>query len=123
MNRFITDKETVIDTRTGLMWTTNATLFEFPMTWQEALASIQEQNARDLYGHNNWRLPNRKELFSLVDAKESFPPLQFGHPFVNVQPYAYWSSTTSNYDFPYLAWYVGMGYGNVWSAVKEDNSC
>ena len=37
------------------------------MNWQDALAWVQKKNAENYLGHNDWRLPNAKELQSLVD--------------------------------------------------------
>ena len=33
MNRFLEQDEVVLDTLTGLIWTKNACLTDFPMTW------------------------------------------------------------------------------------------
>jgi hypothetical protein len=66
MSRFIVNNETVIDTKTGLMWTKNASLFDFPMSWNEALDTIKDLNRSNPYGYSDWKLPNRKELFSIL---------------------------------------------------------
>jgi len=42
----------------------------------------------------DWRLPNNKELFSLVDAKRCCPALPLFHLFDNVLSSYYWTSTT-----------------------------
>ena len=44
MSRFIVENETVTDTQTGLMWVKNASLLDFPMSWDEALNTIKEFN-------------------------------------------------------------------------------
>ncbi len=52
-------------------------------------------------GYGDWRLPNSKELFSLVDRSQSDPALPAEHPFTNIQPDVgdlYWSSTSYAYD-------------------------
>jgi hypothetical protein len=49
------------------------------------------------FNRTDWRVPNIKELLSLVDYGEFCPALPSGHPFINVQNYSsgsYWSSTT-----------------------------
>lgn len=66
MNRFLFEDETVIDRQMGLMWTKNASLLNFPLGWGEAFHSINELNTSDRYRYHDWRLPNRKELFSLI---------------------------------------------------------
>jgi hypothetical protein len=60
---------TISDLATGLMWqqTDNGS----GMDWEQALAYVQGQNAANYLGHNDWRLPNTKELQSLVDYTRS----------------------------------------------------
>ncbi len=58
MSRFLLDNETVIDSQTGLMWTINASLLDFPMSWGEALNTVKELNTSGLYGYQNWKIPN-----------------------------------------------------------------
>ena len=60
----------------------------------------------------DWRLPNYKELFSLVDAQNYSPALPSGHPFSNVQHYNYWSSTAYAFSTD-VAWGVDMYDGDV----------
>ncbi len=55
----------VVDHATGLMWTLNDS--GEAMNWQEALAWVQQCNAEEYLGYSDWRLPNVKELESLVD--------------------------------------------------------
>ena len=54
---------TISDLATGLMWqqTDNGS----GMDWEHALAYAQTQNNANYLGHNDWRLPNTKELQSL----------------------------------------------------------
>ncbi len=56
---------TVTDSATRLMWTQADS--GAGMNWQAALAWAQEKNAQKYLGHSDWRLPNIKELQSLVD--------------------------------------------------------
>lgn len=81
MSRFLVENETVIDKQTGLMWAKNASLYDFPMSWDEALNTVKEFNHSDLYGYNDWKLPNRKELISLISHETINPSLPIGHPF------------------------------------------
>ena len=85
---------TVTDNLTGLMWTQNANPSGNYMTWQQALDYVKTVNTG---GYNDWRLPNRNELRSLVDHALYNPALPLGHPFTNVLPSDknYWSSTTN----------------------------
>jgi Protein of unknown function (DUF1566) len=63
------DDGTVTDAATGLMWTKSDS--GFAMNWEDALAFIEEMNAENLFGHNDWRLPDAKELQSIVDYSRS----------------------------------------------------
>ena len=65
-NRFLEPGDgTITDEATGLMWTREDS--GSGMNWQEALAWVQARNADNHLGHSDWRLPNAKELQSLVD--------------------------------------------------------
>jgi len=96
------------------MWARNAANFpNAARTWQDALDYINSvNNGGGLGGHHDWRLPNRKELFSLVDHSRYNPALPVGYPFQNVQSSDYWSSTTYAL-VTYMAWYVNMWDGSV----------
>ncbi len=56
---------TVTDRATGLMWP-KADSGE-GMDWEDALAWVQQKNGENYLGHDDWRLPNAKELQSIVD--------------------------------------------------------
>ena len=60
---------TVSDASTGLMWTKmdNGSALK----WEEALAWVEQRNEENLLGYNDWRLPNAKELQSIVDYTRS----------------------------------------------------
>lgn len=60
---------TISDLATGLMWpkADNGSGID----WEHALAYAQTQNKANYLGHNDWRLPNTKELQSLVDYTRS----------------------------------------------------
>ncbi len=117
MSRFLLEKETVIDRQTGLMWTKNASLFEFPLSWSEALNNIKKLNKSILYGYRDWKIPNRKELFSLVSHNTINPSLPAGHPFTNVFTGYYWTSSTCA-RLPSQAWYIHLGGARVFKGMK-----
>ena len=94
---------TVTDNLTGLMWAQNANAAGTE-TWAEALTYC---NDLSLGGHDDWRLPNVKELQSLIDYGRYSPALPSGHLFSGVQSYRYWSSTTWAYYTGY-AWSVSL---------------
>ncbi len=60
---------TVNDRATGLMWAQADS--GKGLNWQQALDWVQAQNAMNYLGHNDWRLPNAKELQSIVDYSRS----------------------------------------------------
>lgn len=117
MRRFIEKKETVLDDRTGLMWARDAALSDFPMTWAEGLAFVADLNRFGFGGFSDWKLPNRKELFSLVSHDHINPALPDGHPFTNVFNGYYWTSTTCA-RLPDQAWYVHLGGARVFKGMK-----
>jgi len=110
--RFTDTGDTVTDNLTGLMWTKNANLPSVHKTWQEALDYVKGMNngTNPNFGHTDWRLPNRNELYSLTDYSQYSPALPAGHPFTNVQLNPYWSST-SDANHTSDAWYVYMPSG------------
>ena len=104
---------TVTDNLTGLMWTKDTNLPGFQKTWQQALNYMATLNTG---GYTDWRLPNRKELLSLIDRSQSVNVLTEGHPFINLSAFHFWSSSTRVYDTKY-AWGIyihngGMSYGD-----------
>lgn len=127
---------TITEQTSGLMWAQNDS--GTGMTWEEALAWAEQQNAANYLGYNDWRLPNAKELQSLVDYTRS--PDTHGTAAINGlfnataitneagqtdYPY-YWSSTshlTLNDHAPainaaYVSFGRAMGYwSNTWQDV------
>ncbi|MTH97852.1 DUF1566 domain-containing protein [Roseibium sp. RKSG952] len=60
---------TVTDRTSGLMWS-KADNGE-GVDWNQALAFVQERNAENYLGYDDWRLPNAKELQNIVDYDRS----------------------------------------------------
>ena len=60
---------TITDSATGLMWSQDDS--GQGMDWGSALAWVQQKNAENHLGHSDWRLPNAKELQSIVDYQRS----------------------------------------------------
>ncbi len=98
---------TVTDNLTGLIWLKNAYVANTTRTWAQAFADVAELNASGTMNSNasgdesnggshqtDWRLPNVRELQSLIDYGNFGPALPTGHPFTNVQNTWYWSSST-----------------------------
>ena len=69
-NQFVNNGDgTITDTATGLMWSRDDS--GVGMDWPHALAWVRQKNVENYLGHNDWRLPNAKELQSLVDYSRS----------------------------------------------------
>ncbi len=95
---------TVTDKATGLMWSREDS--GRGMDWEEALAWVQEKNAEGYLGYSDWRLPDAKELQSIVDYTRSpdatsspaIDPLFGCTPITNEAGQAdypfYWAGTT-----------------------------
>jgi hypothetical protein len=99
--RFTVQENTNVaqDNLTGLMWTRDAKLFEM-MDWTNA---VKKCNSLNYGGYADWRLPNKRELLSLLDAGRGDPALPVGHPFINIQREFYWSSTIHEFFEGYAA--------------------
>ncbi|GMR20225.1 MAG: hypothetical protein BMS9Abin36_0820 [Gammaproteobacteria bacterium] len=118
--RFDINGDTVCDTLTGLIWTRNANLNEYPLTWNEALAFIQKLNITKTCGFDDWRLPNRHELRSLVSHQTRNPALPEEHPFNNVFLGWYWTSTSAAIH-PSHAWYIHMQGARMFFGGKDQS--
>ena len=69
-NDFIDNGDsTVSDEATGLMWMQDDS--QIGMDWEAALAWAQTKNTENYLGYSDWRLPNAKELHSIVDYTRS----------------------------------------------------
>jgi hypothetical protein len=51
------------------------------MNWQESFNFINQMNQENALGYSDWRLPNRRELRSLMSYQTRLPALPDGHPF------------------------------------------
>ncbi len=113
---------TISDEATGLMWSKADSKKGF--TFPGALAYAEEMNSEKYLGHSDWRVPNAKELQSIVDYKRS--PAKTRSAAIDeifditklrdgTYPY-FWSSTThlkargeSASNAVYIAFGVGKG--------------
>lgn len=104
---------TVTDLNTGLIW--QQTGDGTGRAWQEACEYCDSLN---LAGHQDWRIPDRRELFSLVDYGVLFPPRI--NTLFDCQESAYWSGS-SYADFPELkAWSVSFAQGTLIDELKNN---
>lgn len=96
---------TVTDNITTLMWQQAEDGTE--RSWQEALTYCE---GLLLAGYDDWRLPNLKELHSIV-TYNVYPAINTNF-FPNASAAYHWSSTTKD-SFPGIAWNVNFGTGTV----------
>jgi hypothetical protein len=100
-NNFIDNGDsTITDQATNLMWSKNDS--KTGLDWPEALAWVQAQNAANYLGHNDWRLPDAKELQSIVDYTRS--PSTTNSPAIDVDFFNTTSITNEGgqTDYPYF---------------------
>lgn len=140
--RFVDNSDqTVTDKLTGLMWSKDANLMitrdpaisaTGTVTWQGALDYVKKLNIENYLGHNDWRLPNIKELSSLIHRGQADQVAWLaGQGFSSVQNNNYWSSNGLDGIMSASAWYADvknslLNYSNkssssnyVW-AVRSD---
>jgi hypothetical protein len=102
---------TVKDSLTGLIWLKNANCFGS----RDLADALSDSNTlsdgscglTDGSSPGDWRLPNRKELISLIDFAFDNPEFE---PFINVQSIPYYLSSTNN---GWDAWAVSPLSGTV----------
>jgi len=106
---------TVTDNATGLMWQQDGSAIR---NWEGALSYCQEGGWAN---HTDWRLPNIKELESIVDDTQLNPAIdRIAFPNTPESSW-YWSSTTYALD-PGHAWGVYFSYGFVYNGDKGDGN-
>jgi hypothetical protein len=125
---------TATDSRTGLTWMRCGIGQDFAgegdeeprcdgelqrMNWQEAMQEVRARNEQQWLGHDDWRLPNAKELRSLFEA-QCFGPVVDLRVFPEIGN-MYWSSTTYDWQRS-MAWAYEMFGGNPSPTQKSDAS-
>ena len=105
----------VTDNLTGLIWLKNANCFGLRV-WATALTDDNTVNNRecgltDGSVEGDWRLPNVREMQSLIDYGRYNPALPSGYPFTGAQSEYYWTSST--YPDSTYAWIMYLGNGSV----------
>jgi len=120
---------TVSHTKTGLMWKQCseglsgagcATGAATGHTWQAALQLAETLNAGvGFAGFNDWRLPNIKELNSIVE-RQCFTPAINATLFPNTVSSWYWSSSSYAANAT-GAWVVGFDGGGDGADIRSNN--
>ena len=117
---------TITDELTGLIWDKNANRFGVN-DWATALDLCK---TLDETVEGDWRLPNVRELHSLVHYGEVYPAVpnsdgggqgSDGDPFDGIAgPWRYWTSTNFESN-PLSAWYVFFDIGTVFIENKGED--
>ena len=108
----------VTDTKTSLQWqddySDNGDNVK-QTTWTSAIDYCE---ALSLGGHSDWRLPNKKELLSIVDYSSYNPSINT--TFDHTTSSYYWSSSTDANDASH-AWFVNFYYGYTGYGAKSNS--
>ena len=129
-NEFQDNKDgTIIDKATGRMWSKSDS--GKGMNWKEALAWVQKMNAEKYLGHKDWRMPDVKELQSIVDYTRSpdtsnspaidpvFKCTQFTNEGGKPDYPCCWSSTThAGFNGGGAAMYIAFGRAAGWMSSR-----
>lgn len=100
------DNDTVKDKKTGLIWQKGE---QEKMRWEIARQFCGELT---LAGFNDWRLPTKQELMTLVE-RNMFNPAIDRKFFPQAQPDNYWSSSIGTASVGSAAWMIHFGYGEA----------
>jgi hypothetical protein len=110
----------VLDQLTGLMWTRDGNApgascnQGAKRNWQEALDYSACLNSNSYLGYNDWRLPNKREMRSLINYGEvNNATWLLAQGFTNVMTDRYWTSTSFPGDMSELAWEIVLPYGQT----------
>ncbi len=119
VNRFtLNGDDTVTDNCTGLQWERftdrDGDGLAEPFTWCDALDFCQNLS---FAGHDDWRLPNVRELESLIDYGKFNPAADPVFRFTTDQFTQYWTSTTTIRD-PDLSYFIDFTIADVTRTEK-----
>ncbi len=121
-------KGTITDTETGLMWKqcsegqaddSNCSGEAARYTWGQALQHAETVNINQWGGYSDWRLPNIKELRSLVE-ESCYGPAINSIRFPNTSGVNYWSSSIDVTYGQMSAWAVSFYDSNI-KLTQRDN--
>ncbi|KHK00493.1 Lcl C-terminal domain-containing protein [Desulfovibrio sp. TomC] len=114
------DDGTVTDNSTGLVWESHGSTTK--LSWKDALSYCESKQAA---GSGGWRLPNFKELMSIIDYTNSNPAI---YSAFTAESDAYWTSSTRHghpnngiyVDFKtgYTSYYFSKSYTSYARCVR-----
>lgn len=107
----------VFDNNTGLYWEVKSSdpedvnFCEDTYTWDDAQkVYVKKLNDEKYGGFNDWRLPNKDELRSIIDYSRTNPAVNTDY-FENCKTDDYWTSMTYEMQ-PYFGWVLFFGFGS-----------
>jgi len=113
-----------VDANTGLMWAADGNEEGCnnggTNTWSSAITYCRDLSYA---GFTDWRLPNIKELQSIIDYETGIgTPCVDATAFPHIKQMLYWSSTTYNtVGAKNFAWCASFANGGVVSMLKSDS--
>lgn len=117
--RFTDHGDSVTDKLTGLMWVKAPHALSGNSSGQAWQDAVDYCNRLDHGGYSDWRLPNIREIDSLISYGRYYTALPSEHPFIGIRFSNYWSSTT-HVGYADRAWFVYLHHGNVSLSVKSN---
>lgn len=107
----------VFDNNTGLYWEVkspelgDANFCEDTYTWEDAQnVYVKKLNDEKYGGFNDWRIPNKDELRSIINYSLTNPAVDTDY-FENCKTDDYWTSVTYEMQ-PYFGWVLFLGLGS-----------
>jgi len=110
---FDVQENVVVDETTGLMWQRG---YVSDKTWVQALEYCKKLGEDKYAGFDDWRLPNKNELASLLNLDKNTAPYS---AFPDMPDKSFWSSSTFA-DNPDNAWFADFSLGLMGTNPKSD---
>ncbi len=116
---------TVTDLKHGLMWKLQDSYQEKKewTNWEVAQLYVEEKNKQKFAGHNDWRLPTRKELLTLYEKDKSIPWFYYWttnevhmDPIFGYTSCCFWTSEEHKDEY---AWHVNFLRGKAYPGIKK----
>ena len=99
----------IFDAGTNLYWQRDSAQID---SWKEALSYCENL---EYAGYDDWRLPNKNELLSLVDYSKAGTEAEVFSSFPGMTPDIFWTSTGSNHG----TWLIYMKDGTLGTTSDE----
>ena len=117
---------TITDLKYGLMWKQQDSYQEKKewTNWEAAQLYVEDKNKQKFAGHNDWRLPTRKELLTLYEEDKSIPWFYYWttnevhmDPIFGYTSCCFW--TSEEYKDNQYAWHVNFLRGKAYPGIKK----